>query len=151
MTKDNKWFLGEVKVTYNRRTNDTKTQVTNSNVAAEFFRTIINADIIEHHEEMWVAYLNRANRVIGFMQLSSGGLAGTVCDTRILFQGALLCNAQSMILMHNHPSGQAKPSDEDIKLTRSVKEAGKIMDITLTDHLILTYDSYYSFADEGQL
>ena len=80
-----------------------------------------------------------------------GGICGTVADIRLILQTALLCNATAMILAHNHPSGQLNPSNEDIKLTKQIKEAARLMDMRVVDHLIITADSYYSFAEEGEL
>lgn len=102
-------------------------------------------------EEMYLMLLNRANKVLGYSKISEGGITGTVVDTRVIFQIALKTNACSIILGHNHPSGNLKPSDADLKITKNIKEAGKIMDITLLDHIILTDEGYYSFADEGML
>ncbi|MBK6902503.1 MAG: DNA repair protein RadC [Saprospirales bacterium] len=103
------------------------------------------------HEEFWVLLLNRANRVIGREQISSGGMAGTVVDSKIVFRKALECKASSLILSHNHPSGQLQPSQADIELTRKLKEGGALLDIGILDHLIVGERNYYSFADEGML
>ena len=101
------------------------------------------------HEEFWLIMLNRANFVIKKELISRGGVAGTVVDTKIIFKTAVENYASSIIICHNHPSGNLKPSDADIKITRTIKEAGKIMEITLLDHLIVTDTNYYSFGDEG--
>ncbi|HRG37942.1 MAG TPA: JAB domain-containing protein [Bacteroidia bacterium] len=101
------------------------------------------------HEEFWLIMLNRANFVIKKEQISRGGVAGTVVDTRIVFKTAVDNYASSIIVCHNHPSGNLKPSEADIKITKSIKEAGKIMEIPLLDHLIVTENNYYSFGDEG--
>lgn len=103
-------------------------------------------------EEFNILYLNRANRVKGLFRLSRGGITGTVADGRILFAVALKTLATGIILSHNHPSESLKPSDTDIDLTLKLKEAGKLLDIIILDHLILTpHSGYYSFADEGIL
>jgi DNA repair protein RadC len=83
--------------------------------------------------------------------ISSGGISGTVLDTRVIFQGALLANASSLIIFHNHPSSNLKPSKADKDITNKIKKAGELLDIILLDHLIITEHSYYSFADEGIL
>ena len=83
--------------------------------------------------------------------ISRGGVTGTVVDTKIIFKAAVENYASSIIICHNHPSGNLKPSDADIKITKNIKEAGKIMEIPLADHLIITDEGYYSFADEGIL
>lgn len=103
------------------------------------------------HEEFWVLLLNRANRVIGREQISSGGTAGTVVDSKMVFRKALEYRASSIILSHNHPSGQLQPSQADIDLTRKLKEGGALLDIHILDHLIVGERSFYSFADEGVL
>ena len=101
------------------------------------------------HEEFWLLILNRSNTIVKKELISRGGVAGTVVDTKIIFKAAIENYASSIIVCHNHPSGNLKPSEADIKITKSIKEAGRIMEITLSDHLILTDEGYYSFADEG--
>ena len=103
------------------------------------------------HEECWVLYLNRANRVITQQRISAGGLHATVVDVRIILKNAIEQLASSIILCHNHPSGQLIPSQADNALTQKVKDASTMMDIQLLDHLIITREGYYSFADEGQM
>ncbi len=103
------------------------------------------------HEEFWILLLNRANRVIGREQISSGGVSGTVVDAKVLFRKAILGLASSVILCHNHPSGNLRPSQADIDLTAKLLEAGKTLDVVVLDHLILGGDLYFSFADEGKI
>lgn len=103
------------------------------------------------HEEFWVILLNRANRVLGKFAVSSGGLTGTVVDQRLIFKKAIEESACGVILAHNHPSGNLKPSQQDMLFTKRICEAGKIMEILVLDHLILNESGYYSFADEGKL
>jgi DNA repair protein RadC len=103
------------------------------------------------HEEFWLLILNRANAVIKKELISRGGVSGTVVDTKIIFKTAVQHYASSLIICHNHPSGNLKPSEADIKITKNIKEAGRIMDIPLIDHLIITDSGYYSFADEGMI
>lgn len=103
------------------------------------------------HEEFWIILLNRANVVMKKESISSGGVAGTVADPKIIFKKALEQLASSIILVHNHPSGNIKPSTADISLTRKMKEAGQFLDLPVLDHLIFTDNDYYSFADEGIL
>ena len=100
------------------------------------------------HEEFWIILLNRANVVMKKESISSGGVAGTVADPKIIFKKALEQLASSIILVHNHPSGNLKPSTADISLTRKMKEAGQFLDLPVLDHLIFTDNDYYSFADE---
>ncbi len=104
-----------------------------------------------NHEEFWVVYLNNANKVLKKTAISRGGISGTVVDLRVLFKEAFAFGATSLIMAHNHPSGNKAPSTADVQLTSRVKEAGKLMDIKVLDHLIITEREYFSFADEQQL
>jgi DNA repair protein RadC len=101
------------------------------------------------HEEFWLLILNRANLVIKKEMISRGGVAGTVVDTKIIFKSAIEYYASSIIICHNHPSGNLKPSEADIKITKNIKEGGKLMEIPLLDHLIISENGFYSFTDEG--
>lgn len=101
------------------------------------------------YEEFWIILLDRANQVIRIAGISEGGMAGTVADPKKIFKLTLESNAHSIILGHNHPSNNLKPSPNDIKLTNKLKKAGDHLDIQVLDHLIIGNDSYYSFADEG--
>lgn len=103
------------------------------------------------HEEFWLLILNRANLVIKKELISRGGVSGTVVDTKIIFKAAVENYACSIIICHNHPSGNLKPSEADIRITKNIKEAGKLMEIPLLDHLIITENGFYSFADEGMI
>lgn len=103
------------------------------------------------HEEFWVLLLNRSNTIISKQQISSGGVSGTVADPKMIFKIALENLASSIILIHNHPSGNLKPSDADLRLTKKMSDSGILLDIPVLDHLILTDSSYFSFADEGIL
>lgn len=103
------------------------------------------------HEEFWILLLNRANIVINKIQISSGGVSGTVADPKIIFKQALDHLASAIILVHNHPSGNLSPSQADIDLTKKLKEAGKFLEIPVLDHVIFADQGYYSFADKGLL
>lgn len=103
------------------------------------------------HEEFWILFLNRANRVTGQMKISQGGVSGTVTDVRIVMKKAIETLSSGLVICHNHPSGNNSPSDSDIRITQKIKEAGALMDIQLLDHLIITGKDYYSFADNGAL
>lgn len=103
------------------------------------------------HEEFWVLYLNKANKLIESEKISAGGLTGTVVDVKIIMNHALQKLASAIALSHNHPSGNLQPSDADISLTRKMKDAGKLLDIIVIDHLIIGDKNYYSFADNGLL
>ncbi len=103
------------------------------------------------HEEFWVLLLNRSNKIIDKNKISQGGVAGTVIDLKIILKKAIEKLASSVILCHNHPSGNTEPSEADIGITRKLKEAAEVMDIKLLDHLIVADNSYFSFLDEGIL
>ncbi len=105
----------------------------------------------KQHEEFWILVLNRANEVMRPVQISAGGVSGTVADPRLIFKHALEQLASGIILCHNHPSGNLTPSQADKDLTRKLKDAGRLLDIPVLDHLIFTDRSYLSFADEGLL
>lgn len=104
-----------------------------------------------HHEEFWVLLLNKANEVFARERLSTGGMAGTVVDLKMLFKAALDVRAAAVIAVHNHPSGNLQPSQADMELTRRLKKAGEVLDLPLLDHLIVSERGYYSFADEGEI
>lgn len=103
------------------------------------------------HEEFWVLYLKRSNQVIAEMRISKGGLTGTVADPKIIFSKALALRAASMILVHNHPSGNNRPSPSDINLTNNLRDAGKYLDLPVLDHIIIAGKTYYSFSDSGKI
>ncbi|WP_010602115.1 JAB domain-containing protein [Pedobacter agri] len=95
--------------------------------------------------------LNRQNRVLGLIDISTGGVSGTILDPKIIFSIALKANTSAIILCHNHPSGNIQPSQSDIRLTNQLKEGGKLLEILVWDHLIITNENYYSFADDGMM
>lgn len=104
-----------------------------------------------NHEEFWILCLSRSNKVKAKIQISKGGVSETVVDAKIIFRRALEVTASSIILFHNHPSGNLRPSQSDISLTKKIKQAGEHLNITVLDHLIIAGNSYYSFADDGAL
>lgn len=110
-----------------------------------------NKDKIEFVEQFKVLYLNRNNKILAIYELSTGGLTGTVADPRLIFLTALKLNATALILSHNHPSGNLSPSNADNSLTEKIKNAGKLLDIMVSDHIIITSEGYFSYADEGLL
>lgn len=110
-----------------------------------------NWDDIVYVESFKIILLNRANRVLGIVSISTGGVSGTVADPKNIFQSALKANASSLILAHNHPSGNLQPSQQDIELTKKIKAGGKLLDIAVLDHLIITDSSFYSFSDDGNM
>ncbi len=123
-------------------------KITGSRDAYEIMQPVIG-DL--NHEEFWIVYLNNSNKILQKEQLSKGGFTGTLVDTRIIFKRALELSATGLLLFHNHPSGKLAASNTDKNLTQKIVEAGKIMDIKILDHLIITAHSYFSFADEGIL
>ena len=106
---------------------------------------------IEFVEQFKVILMNKAHRVLGIYELSTGGVTGTVADPKLIFMAALKANACCIILSHNHPSGNLKPSRADEDLTEKIKNAGRLLDINIIDHIILTNEGYFSFGDEGIL
>jgi DNA repair protein RadC len=125
-----------------------KKKITSSRDIAEIFQPQLG-DL--PYEEFWVLLMNRANKIISRQIISRGGITGTIIDVRIILKIAIEKLATSLILCHNHPSGNLSPSGADTEITRKLKEAAIIMDIALLDHVIVNENSYYSFADEGIL
>lgn len=125
-----------------------KTVITGSKDVFELMQPVLGE---LGHEEFWVLYLSNSNKVLGKQNISKGGITGTVVDSRIVFKNALEQLATSIVLCHNHPSGNINPSDADIRLTKKIKDAGNVMDIKVLDHLIVTEKEYYSFMDKGIL
>lgn len=121
-------------------------KITSSQAAFDIMQPIIGE---LNHEEFWILYLNNSNKIIYKNQLSSGGITGTLVDIRLLFKKALELSSVGIILCHNHPSGNLKPSHSDKDLTQKIIEAGKTLDIKILDHLIITEKAYFSFADSN--
>ena len=124
------------------------TQIKSSNDVFEHMQPLIG-DL--SNEEFWVLLLNNSNKIIQKIQLSKGGLTATLVDIRLLFKQALEHFATAIILVHNHPSGQLKPSEADKNITRKIADAGNVLEIKLLDHIIVTEHEYFSFADDGIL
>lgn len=103
------------------------------------------------HEEFWILLMNQANHIVGKTLISKGGVSGTVVDSKMVFKPALDALASGIILVHNHPSGNLKPSHQDIELTRKLAQAGRLLDITVHDHVIITNGNFYSFSDMGMI
>ena len=123
-------------------------QIITSKDAVDIFQPLLG-DI--SHEEFWILFLNRANMATGKHAVSSGGMSGTVVDPKMIFKAALEAKAVGIILCHNHPSGNVKPSQQDIDLTKKLTAAGKLMEISVLDHIIVAQSGHYSFADEGMM
>jgi DNA repair protein RadC len=145
-------YLNELSITYNKKL-FSNTSINNSNTTERLIREIYEqtSSEIELKEYFFIILLNRANEVIGYHKLSEGGICATLVDIRIAFATALKSLAVGMIMVHNHPSGNLKPSEQDLKLTRDFKAAGELLEVKVIDHIILTSDSYYSFIDEGKM
>ena len=127
-----------------------KVKITNSKDSADFFRELWD-DSIGIYESFFCIYLNNANNTIGWYKVSQGGITGTVADPRLIIKKALDVLATGIVMCHNHPSGQLRPSESDLKLTEKIKQAAIFLDISVLDHIILTEESYYSFSDNGNI
>ena len=130
----------------NNRTTTDSDRIKSSETVYNLMRPLI-ADI--QHEEFWLICLNRANRVLQRHKISQGGLSGTVIDTRIILKKSIDCLASSIIVCHNHPSGNKEPSEADIKITEKLKKAAETLELKLLDHVVISTEGYFSFADEG--
>jgi len=149
MNTENTMKATEVKITYHPKIKASeRAKISSSKQCYDILKPFYS-EIIEHREYSFIALLNSANKVLGVTKISEGGCTGTVMDVRTIFQAAILANAVGVIISHNHPSGNLKPSEADKRITRNLVEAGKIMEIALLDHIILTDESYFSFADNG--
>ena len=147
---DMDYTIGEVELTY-KSTSKARSKIYSSEDAYKVLLPTYKEGAICYKEYFKVLFLNQSNQVLGYTLISEGGITETCADVRVILQTALLTNSVAIILAHNHPSGNLKPSRQDMDITRQVKEAAKLMRITVIDHLILTDAGYYSFADEGQL
>lgn len=143
-------LVAEIQLSYHPQVKPSqRPTVTNSREVYQLFYDNWDADRIELQEQFKVMLLNRGSRVLGIVDISTGGIAGTIADPKLIFATALKAGASSIILAHNHPSGQLTPSQADRTLTKKLTDGGKLLDISVFDHVILTADSYFSFADEG--
>lgn len=143
--------LAEIQVSYKTNVKASDRRKISSSGDAEAVLREIWSDGMEFREEFYILLLNRANAVLGWYKVSEGGTTGTVADAKLIFSVALKGLACSLILAHNHPSGNLKPSEADIRLTKRLKQAGECLEIAVLDHLILAKEGYYSFADQGMI
>ena len=143
-----KSLVGEIQVDYKFKSRP-KVKIKTSEDAYKEIRSLFKR--INYKEEVYMLLLNRAGNSLGWVKVSEGGIAGTVMDVKIILQHALLAHASSVILAHNHPSGNLTPSGKDLNTTNRIKKACELLEVSLIDHLIITDDSYYSMADEGCL
>ena len=149
MEKTYKNTISEYSLKYTK-TDIQKTKITTSESASNVIRQFYFDDI-NIYESFFILLLNRANNTTGFAKISQGGTAGTVVDIKIIAKYAVESLSSAVIICHNHPSGNIKPSEADINITKKIKDALLLLDISLTDHIILTENNYYSFADNGNL
>jgi len=147
---NNLYRVSEVKLTYETHIErEQKVKIMKSLDAYELMKN--HWEQIEYRESFKIVLLNRANQVLGINTISLGGLTETTTDVRMILQAALLSNANAVVAVHNHPSGNLIPSNDDDLITSKIKKALNLLDINLIDHLIITKDGYYSYADEGKL
>ena len=144
------YTVGEVELSYKPKFKNQQ-KVTCSEDAYRYMLSTYKKETICYKEYFKVLFLNQANQILGYTLISEGGITETCADVRLIMQAALLTNSVALILAHNHPSGNLKPSPEDIRLTKQVREASNFMRIKILDHIILSDTEYYSFADEGML
>ena len=151
-TKADLLVVEEIQLVYKSKIKASeRPQITNSEDAYHLLCKCWDEGKIEFIEEFKVLLLNRANKVLSLFEVSTGGVTGTVADPRVILVAALKRNAVAMILSHNHPSGNLKPSRADEELTTKIKNAAAFHDMKILDHLIVSPEGYYSFADEGLL
>ena len=142
--------LNEIQVSYSTP-QTTKPQIKSSLQVYEMVKKHWNPNHLELHEEFKVIFLNQGNRVLGIYDLAKGGISQCTVDVRLIFSIALKVNSSGIMLVHNHPSGNLTPSAPDTAITKNIREIGVLMNIKLLDHLIITKENYYSFADHGDL
>lgn len=143
--------IGEIELSYKRKKQISFQRISSSHSANTCIRELFPTTQINYREHMYTLYLDNSNHILGYHLLSIGGITSTLVDIRVLLQGALLTNAVGLILFHNHPSGILKPSESDKRLTQKIINSSKLLDIKVLDHLIITEENYYSFADHGEL
>ena len=139
----------EVKLSYNRQSSGLI--ISRSSDAYDILMKYWDMDSIDHCEWFVVVLLSQRNEVQGIFKVSEGGISGTLVDVRKVFQAALLSNASSILIAHNHPSGNLRPSQQDQLITKRIKDAGEVLQVKLLDHLIVTSETYYSMMDEGMI
>lgn len=144
------YHAAEIEISYKPKFKASeRPQIDSSLKAFNIFSYNWNEDKIEYLEEFKIVLLNRANRVLGVVNISQGGISGTVADSKVIFAIALKACASGIILAHNHPSGESRPSQADIKLTQKMVQVGELLGLPILDHIIVCKDHYFSFKDEG--
>jgi DNA repair protein RadC len=145
-------IVSEVELTYkNNVPYNQRQKISNSQGAYEILTNLFPENTMDYRETFIVLYLNRANQVLGYSVISQGGTSNTTVDIKMVIQTALLANASCIMLAHNHPSGNLRPSSDDNRITNRIIEAARLFDITVLDHIIITNESYYSFTDNGNI
>ena len=145
-------IVSEVELTYkNNVPYNQRQKISNSQGAYEILTNLFPENTMDYRETFIVLYLNRANQVLGYSVISQGGTSNTTVDIKMVIQTALLANASCIMLAHNHPSGNLRPSSDDNRVTNRIIEAARLFDITVLDHIIITNESYYSFTDNGDI
>ncbi|MGC4041197.1 MAG: JAB domain-containing protein [Flavobacterium sp.] len=142
--------LSEIQVSYTAAPTE-RAKITSGELAYNYLMASWSMNIIELQEEFKILLLNRANEALGIYSMSKGGVSGTVVDLKLIFAVALKCNANSIIVAHNHPSGKLNPSEADKAITKKIKSGAQILDIEFLDHLIVTKKGFFSFSSEGIL
>ncbi len=144
------YTVGEVELSYKPKFKSLH-KVASSEDAYKYLLSTYKEGTICYKEYFKVLFLNQDNQVLGYTLISEGGITDTTVDVRVILQAALLTNSVAIILAHNHPSGNLKPSRQDMEITKKVRDAAQLMRIKVLDHIILTDAKYYSFADGGML
>src|SRR5690554_2706217 len=151
-TSKKQFEVAEIQLSYKTKVKPSqRPKITSSKEAYEILLESWDEEKVEFVEQFKIVLMNRGNRVLGIYEVSTGGVSATVVDPKLIFAAAIKTAASSIILAHNHPSGQLKPSQADIKLTKKLTEGGQLLDIPVLDHIIVTSEGYPSFADEGLL
>lgn len=152
MIENGLFQVAEIELVYKTKVKASeRPKITCSKDAYKVLRQTWDENKIEFVEQFKILLLNRANKVLGVYEVSTGGICGTVADKRLIFAAALKSNCVNLMLCHNHPSSNLKPSRADDELTAKIAEAGRFLDIKVMDHLIICKDGYYSYADEEVL
>lgn len=151
-TSKKQFEVAEIQLSYKTKVKPSqRPQIRSSKDAYNVLLENWDEDKLEFIEQFKIILMNRGNRILGIFEVSTGGVGATVVDPKVIFAAAIKANSTSIILAHNHPSGQLKPSQADIKLTKKLTEGGQFLEIPVLDHIIVTGEGYYSFADEGLL
>lgn len=152
-TLNQKWqIVSEIELIYKSKIKTAeRPQIKSSKDAYLLLKSSWDHGKIDYFEQFKILFLNHSFKVLGLYEMSSGGITGTRVDLRMIFSAALKANATNIMITHNHPSGNISPSEADKHMTAKIRQAGELLDIKLLDHLIITSETYYSFADEGAL